>query len=440
MVTKKSADFDEQQAQFNAFVEKYFRHNFLAAMVHGTFFQLSTAFVSPATILPAFINTLTGSKAIVGVMMAIATGGGYAAQLPAAKFLESRPHKRPALIAAISIRLVSWFLIAIMTYLWGVTHPLLVLTVFLLLLLIFSMAGGLGTVAYGDVIAKAIPAQRRGRFAGFRYLLGSLLAIGAGFAIRWILKRPDLFPYPANFALIFLGSALSLSVAFSGFWLIREPVEPVLGKPLNAQAFFRLARRLWRQYSNFRLFILNRLAGETWQISMPFYVLYARHDLRISTASIGLFVVGQLVGGMIGNLFWGFWGDRSGNRIVIVVSSLLLVTIPVAALLAPAGSGWVFTLVYVLIGFVIAGRRIGYTNYLLEIAAPDVRSTCIAMNGTWMIPTAFYPIIGGVLASFWTYRWLFWLTALLALLAFVASWWLREPRQGEMAVCTASGS
>ncbi len=440
MVTKGAAELDEQQTQFNTFVERHFRHNFLAAMVHGTFFQLSAAFVSPATILPAFINTLTGSKAIVGVMIAIATGGGYVTQLPAARFLESKPHKQPALIAAISIRLISWFLIAAMTYLWGVTHPLLVLFVFLLLLLIFSMAGGLGTVAYGDVIAKAIPAQRRGRFAGFRYLLGSFLAIGAGFAIRWVLKRPDLFPYPANFALIFLGSALSLSVAFFGFWMIREPVDPVLGELLDVHAFFRLAGKLWRRYSNFRLFILNRLAGETWQISMPFYVLYAKHDLHVSTASIGLFVVGQLAGGMIGNLFWGFLGDRSGNRIVIVVSSLLLVTIPLAALLSPVGSDWIFMLVYVLIGFVIAGRRIGYTNYLLEIAAPDVRSTCIAMNGTWMIPTAFYPIIGGVLASFWTYRWLFWLTTVLALLAFIASWWLREPRQGEMAVCTASGS
>ncbi len=436
-MTTPSAELETEKTQFDAFVEKNFVHNFLSGVVHGTFFQLSSAFASPSTVLPAFINTLTGSKAMVGLVMAIAAGGGYAAQLPSAKFLEPKPYKRPALMVAISIRLVSWFLIAGMTYLWGVSHPQLILGVFVGLLSIFSMAGGLGSVAYGDVIAKAIPTRRRGRFAGTRYLLGSLLAIGAGFLVRWILQRDDLFPYPANFALIFFGSAVSLSIAFFGFWSIREPVDPVRGETLCYRAFLRQAKALWSHYDNFRLFIFNQLISEAFQISIPFYVLYAKHDLHISTASVGLFIIGQLLGGVAGNLFWGFLGDHHGNKLVIVISSLLLLTIPLAALLAPAGMGLIFVTVYLLMGFVIAGRRIGYGNYLLEITAPDVRSTCIALNGTLLIPTAFYPIIGGILASIFSYRSLFWLTVLLALLAFVISWLLREPRLASMPVCTA---
>lgn len=80
-------------------------------------------------------------------------------------------------------------LLAVVTALFALDYPDLVLILLVELFAGFSFAGCIRSVAYADVFAKEIPAQRRGRFIRWKQLIGYTLAIGAEWVVAWILLR-----------------------------------------------------------------------------------------------------------------------------------------------------------------------------------------------------------------------------------------------------------
>jgi MFS family permease len=140
-----------------------------------------------------------------------------------AHLVEARRYEKPILMWIITMRWVSWALIAAVTAMFALDQPQLVLFLLVGLFAAFSMAGGVGAVVYADVFAKAIPADRRGRFIGWKQLIGYTLAIGAGWAVAWILADSDRIAYPLNYALIFALAAGFLLIAFVGIVIVEEP-------------------------------------------------------------------------------------------------------------------------------------------------------------------------------------------------------------------------
>jgi hypothetical protein len=76
------------------------------------------------------------------------------------------------------------------------------------------------------VFAIAIPAQKRGRFIGWKHLVGYTIAIGTGWVVAWVLSIPDRVTHPTNYALIFLLAALFLLIAFVGITIVNGPLGP----------------------------------------------------------------------------------------------------------------------------------------------------------------------------------------------------------------------
>jgi MFS family permease len=132
-------------------------------LIHGVFFQLSEAFSNINTVLPSFIATLTASTVAIGVLVVAQLLGQIVPQLFTAHFVEARPYEKPILMWIITLRYVSWALIAAVTALFALNRPEFVLFRLVALFASFSMVGGVGAVVYGDVFAKAIPTARRGR-------------------------------------------------------------------------------------------------------------------------------------------------------------------------------------------------------------------------------------------------------------------------------------
>jgi MFS family permease len=169
-----------QITQFKAENARPYRRNFVASLIHGIFFQMSAAFGSIHTVLPAFVGLPTPSTAAVGLMTTIQDFGEIVPQLFTAYLIENKPRKKKYLLAIITVRWISWGLLAWLTFQCGLTNSTLVLAVLILLFGLFSLAGGMGTVIYADIFARPIPGRRRGRFTGARQIGGFALAIVAG--------------------------------------------------------------------------------------------------------------------------------------------------------------------------------------------------------------------------------------------------------------------
>jgi len=88
-----------------------------------------------------------------------------------------------------------------------------------------------------------------------------------------------------------------------------------------------------------------------------------------------------------------------------------------------------FIILFVIIGFFIAGRTIGKNNFLLDIATPKDRPTYISLSGTLTFPVMFFPLLGGILIQHISYKAVFLITSLAVFGGFLLSFWLKEPRK-----------
>ena len=426
---------DPQLAQFEAESQRYVRRNFVAGLVHGVFFQAAAAFGSIHTVLPAFVALLTPSTVAVGLMAAVEGVGEILPQMFTAYLIEDRPRKKPYLLAIITVRWVSWALLAFLTYQYASTRPELVLGVLIALFALFSVAGGMGTVVYADVFSKAIQARRRGRFVGLRQLFGYLMAIGAGYVVKLILDDPVRFPFPASYATIFALSAALLLVAFTGFALIREPVYPVQRASRSLGDLLRRAVVLARQNPNFRRLLGARALTAMVLALAPFYVVYARTEAGVDPGMVGLYLSAQMAGGALSNLLWGWLGDRHGNRAVIVGTAVVGALAPLLALLVPWVTALLFIPVFAALGATISGMRLGYSNFILEMAPVELRPTCVALQNTLLTPVMVLPLLVGALIEVWSYPLLLAGGAGLMAVAVALGLRLLDPRHGAEGAC-----
>jgi MFS family permease len=403
--------------------------------VHGIFFQASAAFGSIHTVLPSFVALLTSSTIAVGLMASIQGVGEVVPQMFTAYLIEDRPRKKSYLLAIITIRWVSWAILAFLTLSFGITRPNLVLAVLIGLFGLFSMAGGMGTVIYADIFSKAIPARRRGRFTGLRQLLGYLLAIGAGYVVKLILGDPGRFPFSGNYALIFALSAACLLVAFTGFALIREPVYPVKKLSASLGHLLRRALVLARMNANFRRLLAARGLTTAVLALSPFYVVYAQSKIGVDAGMVGLYLSAQMAGAALSNPLWGWMGDRYGKRAVIAGTAITGGLAPLLSLLAPYTSAALFLPVFACLGATLSGTRLGYSNFILEMAPVELRPTCVALQNTLLAPVALLPLIVGALIEAWSYPVLLAAGIALMALTFYLALRLLDPRHGADGAC-----
>jgi len=406
--------------------------NFAMGLLHGMFFSGGMGFSDPNTVLPIFINSLTNSKVLLGLFVSTieARGsfsrlGNVLPQLFVASKLENKPHKKPLLVIAITIRALSWGALAGLVFFLN-NSQFLLLSSFLLLTL-FTFMGGVATIPFMDIWGKAIPSHLRGKFFGYRQIFGGLLAVGAGLVTKQILSNKEII-FPKNFALLFSLTFILISFSYLALGSVKEPIEEVHKDSIKFGQFLRKAIATLKSDRNYQKFLLVRFLNGAGSLSLPFYVIYAKDILKISLGMVGIFISAQIIGGLLSNILWAYISDHIGNRKVIQISLITSLLTPIAALLISPNLSFLFVLVFVSAGFCINGGRIGYTNYLLDVSPVKRRPTYIGLNSTFLAPTAFFPLIGGIVLQYTSFVYLFILTALFILTSFSLSFKLEESR------------
>jgi len=103
-------------------------------LIHGIFYTAGEAFFNADTIIPIFLSYFTNSKTLIGLSSTlIGRLGGIASVFPqlfVANRMETNSRKKPLLIFAITIRALSWGVLALSTYIFNKSYPYL--TIFFL--------------------------------------------------------------------------------------------------------------------------------------------------------------------------------------------------------------------------------------------------------------------------------------------------------------------
>ena len=398
------------------------RRNFIGGLWHGAFLALGVSLTQPTTVISAFVADLTGSTVWVGGLSTVLTVAAALPQLFVARWIEHRPRKLPYLLTAIYLRVISWGVLAWLIYTIGAEQPITLAWALVFMLVIFYAGGGLGNIPYTDIIGKIIPANRRGAFFGGKEALAGPLAVGAALAARQILAH---VAYPNNYALLFGLAALGLVIASLGFWILREPAAPSEAKrSLPWRDYWQKIRETSQRLKI--LIIIELLTGFSLMV-LPFYVVYAREQVGAPMDAIGWFLLAQVLGGVVANLFWARLVDQAGSRQMLFFCAVTSTLTPLLAIgLAPLG--WpVLVLIFFLAGAVFNGRKVGFQSALLELAPAAERPTYAGLNAVLILPLAVLPLVAGLFLQQWSYHTLFIIAAsFIGAGAFLAQRWLSQ--------------
>jgi hypothetical protein len=400
------------------------RRNFFWAALNGALFEFGASFAEVGTIVPAFLGRLGFGALTVGAAATIARFGWLLPQLFAANYAQGLRYRKPIYLVGGGGRAASLGLLATVLLAWpaghevGATLPLLV--AFFALWTAYSFIAGLAGVPYNDVIARTIPSDWRSRLLAVRLFAGGALAVGSGLLIRGILREapgPSLQPY----ALIFAAGAVILALSTACFARIQEPPAPAIAGRPAFSAFLRDGLDVLRADRRFRLFLCAQLLGGVTRMSAPFYLLQAHRVSRVPELEVGTFLAAQMIGSVVLNPLWGWWGDRRGKLSLLrvltgisVVSPLLAIVLPLTAV--PESMALVgYALVFFFLGTATTGDIVGELGYLMEISPDDQRPEYSGYMNALVAPSRLLPFVGGVIVALWSFQLLFVLAAVAVL-------------------------
>lgn len=424
-----------------------YRWNAAALMGDWISFGLAMSFVSVSTVLPTLVDRLTASPVAVGLISTLASGGWLLPQLFAAGRISRLPCKKPAIIAPSLIGRPMFILGALALFWLGESRPALVAAIILAGFGIFNMCDGIASVAWFDLFSKAIPPVRRGRFIGITQVVSALLATGVGGVVSYILGDRSPLTYPANYAALFLAAAAFLGLSLLFIANIRETPCQVDDTSLTLRDYIRELGSIWRGDANFRTISLIRVILGLTALASPFYAVYAINQKSVPTATIGIFLSAQIVGGFLYSILGGYLLERFGGRLTTRIEALIAVIAPTLAAIAgvfiPGNTPWfiaVYLLLFASLGALNSSFMLGHMNYLLEISPESKRPIYVGLSNTLTSVIIAFPLLGGALASAVSYEPLFVITTLGILPAMGLTARLAEPRRSAKATEAGTSS
>jgi MFS family permease len=423
------------------------RHNFLAFGTDFLMFSVSVAFVNFSTVLPAFVNRLTGSAVLVGLITTVLQFSSNVPQLVAGNFVTRvTSKKRFFLIAALVGRPVI-LLLGLLVALTGAQPAWLsVIAVYVALALLYG-SDSFSIVAWLEIMKRVFPPEKRGRLLAAWQVIAGLAGLGVAYLVSLILgEHGPLFPN--NYALIFGLGGAAMAFSMVGILSIKEP-PPSGGETDGAfipwAEFGRRMVKLWKDDARLRLVSLSRLFVMLTELAVPFYVIYATERLGFPDSAIGVFIVAQTVSSLLGALLLGGLADRLGAHrasqlgVLITFSAPLLVLILFLANTGP-GSLLRYTLpwVYLVIGQSGNLYLMGHTNYTLDIAPHGKTGLYVGVVNTFSSLGVFAPLFAGWLLSRTSYGVVFGLAAAFGLWGLLLTMRLPVGRGVEEAPSTAA--
>ena len=406
------------------FVKRNYRFNFFVNLMDGGFFWLGYSCIAPAVILPVFVSHFTDSKILIGLIGVLANAGWFFPQLFTSNWVEKVPLKKdfPFKIGFFTERLPLLFFP--FTTLLVFVNPVLALFLFFLMFSWHSIGSGIVAVGWQDMIAKVIPQDRRGRFIGLSSFVGAATGIlGAGLVAQTL----DRFSFPYGFTFAFTLGGLAIFISWIFIAQTREAPSPGRSETVSLLQYWKSLPVILKRDINFQRFLISQGFITCGGMAWAFMAVFARQKWSLSDGHVGSFNVALLVGQAIGNLVFGYLGDRRGYKIVIVLSAFAsLCTLPLA-LVSPVPE--LFYLIFGLRGLSAGGFFVA-SMIVLEMSVPEIRPTYIGFNNTLLgLLSMIMPMFGGVLADISGYPALMWVSMFFGLVGLLLiSLVVREPR------------
>lgn len=403
----------------------HFRHNFIVNVLDGAFFGLGMGFASTVTVMPLFVNSLTDSTALIGLIASVHTIGWQLPQLLTSRHVAGLRQYRPMVVRMTLHERWPFLGLALLAASIPFIGVAAVLPLTFILLSWQALGGGFTGTAWQSMIGKIMPERRRGVFYGAQFsaisLLSSLGAVVAGVVLTRL-------PYPQNFALCFFLASAAMAVSYVFLWLTREPEGPPIEVEHRQGDFWHNVALILTRDGNFRWFLVAQVLASFGLMAIGFYTIYAVRHFGMDAETAGFMTGLMMLVPMITGPLVGWMGDRWGHRRVYAAGMLAMGLSILGALAAPDQT-W-FYLVFALAGFTNGVRWTNVLTITVEFGTETDRPYYIGLANTMIAPaTLLAPLIGGALVDAVGFSTMFIIALVAALLtALVLVAMLHDPR------------
>lgn len=374
------------------------RHNLIFNIADGTMWLFGMSFVSTTTIIPVYVSHLTDSAVLIGLAPALESLGWYLPQIVVAPFVEGLTRLKPVVVTIALVERLMLLVIGLVIAAFpasasgGSNLPLLL---FFAILGVRMFVSGVNALPWQEMVARVIPARQRGSFFAaqrfFGGIAGLLGAVAAGATL-------NLFAYPLNYTLCFVfafGATILSWLAISG---TIEPRQKIGVPRQRMSSYWRELPGVLRRDRNFRTYLVARSLGNLGTVATAFFAVHAVQDLHLGDDQAAVFTAILLGSNIIGSAIWGWAGDKWGQRLVLLASSVLYLLALVAALVHDGVVA--YYVVFFLVGTANAGLLISDLAVVMEFSPPAARPAYMGIArgllGPWI---GLAPVLGGVLLA-----------------------------------------
>jgi hypothetical protein len=354
--------------------------NFFAYLGANLLGKIADEIASAKLVIPWLFGALGVPAAFTGFLVPIREAGVLLPQLLVSATVRNLPIRKGVWLLGAALSALSLFAMGIATLTMEGSN---VGTVFILMLVIFSLARGLCSVSAKDVLGKTVSKSRRGSLMGWSASLSGIAVLVLGL---WMgvadLRHAGLHV----FAGLLFGGGTLWAVSLLIFAAIREQPGATEGGG-NALAVALAQLRLLTDDSAFRRFVAGRALLLSVALAPPFYVLLAHQQAGGGLLGLGALIVANGLASSLSAPFWGYLGDRSSRQVMTLAASgagLLGIATYAGVSLGWEwlGSEWGLATIFLLLNVMHGGVRLGRKVYLVDMAGSENRAAYVAVSNT----------------------------------------------------------
>lgn len=375
--------FEEEEARAcEAIPEEACREaprNFFLNVTNGSASKLAEQLVSPGVTLPWILDALGSPVFFSGLLVPLRNGLALLPQLGVSAWIRSRAVRKNVWVASAVVQAVTVAGMLVSALLLTGTAAGVAIAV---MVAVFSLASGVASVSYKDVMAKTIPKGKRGRLLGARGTVGGVLTLAAAFVLYLGVGGTETrAPY---LALLAAGVVLWLIAAATFSRITEQPGATEGGR--NALDEIRAAGRVLREDRNLARFVLERVLLLAVPFLQPFYVVIALSRTGERIGGLALFVAATGLANVLSSPFWGLFSDRDSRAVMSFAAGLGALTgaavIGATFLPETVQSSLLYMPALFLGGVAQGGTRLGRKTYLVDYAPGDKRPLYVAVSNT----------------------------------------------------------
>ena len=354
--------------------------NYFLLLVSNMLTSLGDTLSNPKTVLTWIMSFVNAPIMLISFIVPIRESGSMLPQLFIAHYIRKKPVRKYVWVLGSLIQFLAVAGIGLVALFF---EDLAAGWLIIGCLILFSLARGLCSIAFKDVLGKTIPKQKRGKLKGYTASISGVLVLLAGLYILY--KSQDDVGIEFYSYLIFFAASLWLIAALVYANIKEFPGETEGGNNGLAEAWKKIG--ILKTDNQFRNFVITRSLLLCSALTAPYYVLLAQRYVGKEAYLLGFFVIANGIASIISAPVWGKKADKSSRKEMtysaLITSGLgLLVIATIIFLPAFKDKIWLYPVAFFILGIAHQGVRLGRKTYIVDMAEGNQRTDYVAVSNT----------------------------------------------------------